>query len=104
MKVIAKVDFSGLFNQGKVYEVVGIVLHGVEGEYDPSLFEFVGNSYESCGKYVPQIGEEYECRRRAIGTEKFELHKTTPVQAIRKLGAGYYYFESQNNRYWLKVN
>ncbi|MBF0988284.1 MAG: hypothetical protein HXK68_01125 [Clostridiales bacterium] len=104
MKVIAKIDYPGIFDQGKEYEVAGIILQGVQGEYDPCNFEFVGNSYEACGKYVPQIGEEYECRRKAIGTEKFELHKTTPVQAIRKLGAGYYYVESQNNRYWLRVN
>lgn len=104
MKVIAKVDSPGVFDKGKEYEIVGFVLHGVKGEYDPSFFEFIGNSYEACGKYVPQIGEVYECRRKEIGTEKFELHTTTQVQAIRKLGAGYYYFESQNNRYWLKVN
>lgn len=104
MKVIAKVELPGLFEQGKEYEVSGIVLEGIKGEYDPCNFEFVGNSYEACGKYAPQIGEEYECRRRAIGTEKFELHKTTPVQTIRQLSSGYYYIESQNNRYWLKVN
>ena len=103
MKVIAKVELPGLFEQGKEYEVSGIVLEGIKGEYDPCNFEFVGNSYEACGKYVPQIGEEYECRRKAIGTEKFELHKTTPVQTIRQLGSGYYYIESQNNRYWLRV-
>ena len=50
MKVIAKVDLPGLFEQGKEYEVVGIVLQGVQGEYDPCNFEFVGNSYEACGK------------------------------------------------------
>ena len=103
MKVIAKVELPGLFEQGKEYEVSGIVLEGIKGEYDPCNFEFVGNSYEACGKYAPQIGEEYECRRRAIGTEKFELHKTTPVLTIRQLGRVYYYIESQNNRYWLRV-
>ena len=66
MKVIAKVDFPGFFEKEKEYEVMGIVLQGVQGEYDPCNFEFVGNSYEACGKYVPQIGEAYECRRKQL--------------------------------------
>ena len=104
MKVIAKIDYPGIFDQGKEYEVAGIILQGVQGEYDPCNFEFVGNSYEACGKYIPQIGKEYPCRRKEIGTEKFQFHKTSKIQVIRQIGSKYYYMKSQNNRYWLRIN
>ena len=33
MKVIAKIDCPGVFNKGNEYEVAGIVLQGIQGEY-----------------------------------------------------------------------
>mgnify|MGYP000866173181 CR=1 FL=1 len=104
MKVIAKIDYLGLFEKGEEYKIEAIVLEGFPGSYDPGYFEFIGNVYEACGKYIPQIGKEYPCRRKEIGTEKFQFHKTSKIQVIRQIGSKYYYMESQNNRYWLRIN
>ena len=43
MKVIAKSNYP--FEKGKEYTVAGIVLEGYQGEWDPSNFEFVGNTF-----------------------------------------------------------
>ena len=101
MRVIAKANYP--FEKGKEYKVAALVLEGYQGEWDPSYFEFVGNTFEACSSTVPIIGEPFNCRRREIGSDFYEPHLTTPVEKIERLGSRYFYFESQNNRYWLRL-
>ncbi len=104
MKVIAKINYPGVFEENKEYEVAALVFEGIQGEYSPENFEVIQNAYEACGNYLPVIGANYECRRRKCGSDKFEQHTTSEIKTIQMIGPGYYFIESQNNRYWLKVN
>lgn len=104
MKVIARINYPGVFEENQEYEVDALVFEGIQGEYSPENFEVIQTSYEACGNYLPIIGEKYDCRRRKCGSDKFEQHTTSEIKTIQMLGPGYYFLESQNNRYWLRVN
>ena len=41
MKVIARINYPGVFEENQEYEVAALVFEGIQGEYSPENFEVV---------------------------------------------------------------